>query len=162
MIAEKLVELVEIHASRLSADVAQDLVTNVRTRGFHKVPKADLEARVFRLFHHLGDWLSDRRSERVKAEFAEWGSRRFDQEIPLSEIIYAIVILKQHLRQYIRDNGLIEAAFPRSVDRCGAAHGEKVDHDAGPQSVRGDRSATSGLRRSRNARSWRIGNTATP
>ena len=114
MIAEKLVELVEIHANRLSADVAQDLVTNVRTRGFHKVPKADLEARVFRLFHHLGDWLSDRRSERVKAEFAEWGSRRFDQEIPLSEIIYAIVILKQHLRQYIRDNGLIEAAFPRS------------------------------------------------
>jgi len=114
MIAEKLVELVEIHANRLSADVAQDLVTNVRTRGFHKVPKADLEARVFRLFHHLGDWLSDRRSERVKAEFAEWGSRRFDQEIPLSEIIYAIVILKQHLRQYIRDNGLIEATFPRS------------------------------------------------
>ena len=114
MIAEKLVELVEIHANRLSADVAQDLVTNVRTRGFHKVPKADLEARVFRLYHHLGDWLSDRRSERVKAEFAEWGSRRFDQEIPLSEIIYAIVILKQHLRQYIRDNGLIEAAFPRS------------------------------------------------
>ena len=114
MIAEKLVELVEIHANRLSADVAQDLVTNVRTRGFHKVPKADLEARVFRLFHHLGDWLSDRRSERVKAEFAEWGSRRFDQEIPLSEIIYAIVILKQHLRRYIRDNGLIEATFPRS------------------------------------------------
>ena len=114
MIAEKLVELVEIHANRLSADVVQDLVTNVRTRGFHKVPKADLEARVFRLFHHLGDWLSDRRSERVKAEFAEWGSRRFDQEIPLSEIIYAIVILKQHLRRYIRDNGLIEATFPRS------------------------------------------------
>jgi len=114
MIAEKLVELVEIHANRLSADVAQDLVTNVRTRGFHKVPKADLEARVFRLFHHLGDWLSDRRSEGVKAEFAEWGSRRFDQEIPLSEIIYAIVILKQHLRRYIRDNGLIEATFPRS------------------------------------------------
>lgn len=114
MIAEKLVELVEIHANRLSADVAQDLVTNVRTRGFHKVPKADLEARVFRLFHHLGDWLSDRRSEKVKAEFAEWGSRRFDQEIPLSEIIYAIVILKQHLRRYIRDNGLIEATFPRS------------------------------------------------
>jgi len=113
MIAEKLVELVEIHANRLSADVAQDLVTNVRTRGFHKVPKADLEARVFRLFHHLGDWLSDRRSERVKAEFAEWGSRRFDQDIPLSEIIYAIVILKQHLRRYIRDNGLIEATFPR-------------------------------------------------
>ena len=114
MIAEKLVELVEIHASRLSADVAQDLATNARTRGFHKVPRADLEARVFRLFHHLGDWISDRRSEKVKVEFADWGVRRFDQEIPLSEIVYAIIVLKQHLRQYIRDNGLVEATFPRT------------------------------------------------
>jgi hypothetical protein len=114
MIAEKLVELVEIHAARLSADVARDLVTNDRTRGFHKVPTADLEERVFRLFHHLGDWISNRRSEKVKAEFAEWGRRRFDQEIPLSEIVYAIIILKQHLRRYIRDNGLVEATFPRT------------------------------------------------
>ena len=114
MIAEKLVELVEIHASRLSADVAQDLATNARTRGFHKVPRADLEARVFRLFHHLGDWISDRRSEKVKVEFADWGVRRFDQEIPLSEIVYAIIVLKQHLSRYIGDNGLVDAAFPRS------------------------------------------------
>jgi hypothetical protein len=114
MIAEKLVELVEIHAARLSADVARDLVTNDRTPGFHKVPSVDLEDRVFRLFHHLGEWISNRRSEKVKAEFAEWGRRRFDQDIPLSEIVYAIIILKQHLRRYIRDNGLIEATFPRT------------------------------------------------
>ena len=114
MIAEKLVELVEIHAARLSADVARDLVTNDRTRGFHKVPTADLEERVFRLFHHLGDWISNRRSEKVKAEFAEWGRRRFDQEIPLSEIVYAIIVLKQHLSRYIGDNGLVDAAFPRT------------------------------------------------
>ena len=49
----------------------------------------------------------------MEAEFFDWGRRRFDQKIPLSEIVYAIIILKQHLRKYILDNGLVEAAFPR-------------------------------------------------
>ena len=53
-------------------------------------------------------------SEKGEAEFAEWGRRRFNQDIPLSEIVYAIIILKQHLRRYIRDNGLVEATFPRT------------------------------------------------
>ena len=113
MVAEKLVELIEINAARLSADVAADLAANDRTRGFRTVPRGELEARIFQIVHHLGDWISDRRSEKVKTEFAEWGRRRFGQGIPLSEIVYSIVVLKRHLRRYIRDNGLVEASFPR-------------------------------------------------
>ncbi len=50
---------------------------------------------------------------RVETDFAGLGRRRFDQSIPLSEIVYSIIVLKQHLRRYIRDNGLVDAAFPR-------------------------------------------------
>ena len=113
MIAERLVELIEINAARLSADVATDLASNERTRGFSAVRRSELEERIFQIVHHLGDWIADRRSERVKTEFAEWGRRRFGQGIALSEIIYAIIVLKQHLRRYIHDHGLIEASFPR-------------------------------------------------
>lgn len=113
MVAEKLVELIELHAGRLAADVTQDLMTNERTRGFRKVRRVDLEERIFRLFHQLGDSLGHRHSERLQAEFSDWGGRRFGQGIPLSEIIYSIIVLKQHLRRYIRDNGLVEASFPR-------------------------------------------------
>jgi hypothetical protein len=113
MISAKLIELIEIHATRLAADVAQDLRSNPRTAGFRSVPQDDLERRVFQLFHHLGNWIGNPKSERVETEFVDWGRRRFGQGIPLSEIVYAIVILKQHLRRYIRDNGLVDAAFPR-------------------------------------------------
>jgi hypothetical protein len=113
MIAEKLIELIEINAARLSADVAADLAGNERTRGFSRVLRSELEERIFQIVHHLGDWIADRRSAKVKAEFADWGRRRFGQGIPLSEIIYAIIVLKQHLRRYIRDHGLVEASFPR-------------------------------------------------
>ena len=112
MISAKLIELIEIHANRLAADVLQDLKTNDRTRGFRTVPSEDLEQRLFQILHHLGNWIGDPRTERVRAEFAQRGARRFDQRIPLSEIVYAIIVLKQHLHRYIRDNGLVDAAFP--------------------------------------------------
>lgn len=113
MISAKLVEMIEIHASRLTGDVVQDLVTNERTRGFRTVRPADLERRIFEIFHHLGDWIGNPKAERVHLEFAEWGRQRFGQGIPLSEIVYAITLFKRHLRRYIRDNGLVDAAFPR-------------------------------------------------
>ena len=114
MISAKLVELIEIHASRLTNDVTQDLVSNPRTPGFRTVSSQELEHRVFQIFHHLGNWIGDSMSASVEAEFGEWGSRRFEQGIPISEIVYAIIVLKHHLRRYIRDNGLVDAAFPRT------------------------------------------------
>jgi hypothetical protein len=113
MIAAKLIELIEIHADRLTADVSRDLVTNDRTRGFRAVRQQDLEQRIFQIFHHLGNWIGAPKSLSVQAEFGDWGRRRFDEGIPLSEIVYAVIVLKQHMARYILDNGLVDAAFPR-------------------------------------------------
>jgi hypothetical protein len=113
MIAAKLIELIEIHAGPLAREVTKDLMTNERTRGFRTVRPEDLEQRVFQLYHHLGDWIGDPKHDRVQAEFLEWGRERFGQGILLSEIIFAIILLKRHLRQYIADNGLVDASFPR-------------------------------------------------
>lgn len=113
MIAAKLVELIEIHASRLTGDVTRELVTNERTRGFRAVRPQDLEERIFQIVHHLGNWIGQPKSDSVQTEFAGWGRRRFDEGIPLSEIVYAVIVLKQHISRYILDNGLVDASFPR-------------------------------------------------
>jgi hypothetical protein len=113
MIAAKLVELIEIHAQQLTTDVARDLATHARTRGFGAVRQQDLETRLFQILHHLGNWIGDPRAQTVQAEFSDWGRRRFDEGIPLSELVYAVIVFKQHLRRYIADNGLVDASFPR-------------------------------------------------
>ena len=113
MIAAKLIELIEIHSSGLTRVVTADLTTNERTKGFRSAPAADLEQRIGEILHHLGDWIGAPKSEKVNAEFGEWGGRRFGEGIPLSELVYAMVILKRHLHRYIQDNGLVDAAFPR-------------------------------------------------
>ena len=112
MISAKLIELIEIHAERLTADVAQDLHVNERTRAF-RVPIGELRSRLFDIVHHLGNWIGDPQNARVQAEFEEWGRRRFGQGIPLSQIVYGVLLLKQHLGRYIRDNGIVDASFPR-------------------------------------------------
>jgi hypothetical protein len=113
VIAAKLVELIEIHSSRLTTDIVDDLFRDERTSGFRTVRRHDLEQRVYQLLHHLGNWIGDPRSEKTRTEFTDWGRRRFDQGIPLSELIAAVITIKRHLRRYISDNGLVVASFPR-------------------------------------------------
>lgn len=113
MIAAHVIELIEIHADRLTNEVANSLVVNVRTTGFRRVRLDELERRIFEILHHLGAWIGNPKSERVRTEFLDWGRRRFDEGIPLSEIVYAVLLLKSTLRRYIRDNGLVEEVVPR-------------------------------------------------
>jgi len=108
MISAQLIELIELHAEQLTRDVARDLVTNPRTIGFRRVRSEDLERRLFQILHDLGTWIGEPRNARVQTEFSDWGRRRFDQGIALSEILYAVLVLKNTLRRYIRDNGLID------------------------------------------------------
>jgi hypothetical protein len=39
----------------------------------------------------------------------ELGRRRYHDAVPLAELIYAIVLFKDHLRQFIRNHGLVES-----------------------------------------------------
>jgi hypothetical protein len=113
MIAARLVELIQNHAPQLTSDTVADLIANPRTPSFRQVAKLDLEGRIFNVYNHLGDWIAAGHAF-AEEEFEEWGRRRFGQGIPLSEIVYAILVIKQHLSRYIREHGLLEAAFPRA------------------------------------------------
>ena len=67
--------------------MAANITTNQRTQGVSVVPAVDLEQRIFQILNHLGDWIGAPKSEKVGAEFADWGGRRFGQGIPLSELV---------------------------------------------------------------------------
>ena len=113
MISARLVELIQNHAPQLTSETVADLISDPHTPAFRNAPRLDLESRIFRVYSHLGGWISAGHGF-AEAEFEEWGRRRFGQGIPLSEIIYAVLVMKRHLSRYIRDHGLLEAAFPRT------------------------------------------------
>ncbi len=121
MISARLIELIETHADRLTQDALKDLTSNPRTASFRLVPKDELEARVFATYRNLGKWIGDPRDDAVRAEYEEWGATRFRQGIPLSEIVYALILVKHHLRRFVRNHGVVEFSGDRvpSADMLG-------------------------------------------
>jgi hypothetical protein len=113
MLATRLMELIDNHAERLTQTALKDLSTNPRTRSFQLIPPDELHARVFATYHHLGKWIGDPTDEAVRTEYESWGAKRFRQGIPLSEIVYALILVKHHLRQFVRDHGLVEFSGDR-------------------------------------------------
>ena len=45
----------------------------------------------------------------------QMGRTRFREGVPVSELVYALVVTKHHLRRYIRDHGLVDFAGDRVV-----------------------------------------------
>ena len=113
MLAAKLIRLIEAHANGLTRQALQDLSTNPRTRAFHLVPRDELETRVSALYRNLGAWIGDPSDDAVRKEYEDWGGRRFREGIPLSEIVYALILTKHHLRRFIREHGLVDTATDR-------------------------------------------------
>jgi hypothetical protein len=115
MLSTKLIELIETHAEGLTREALADLATNPRTPSFRLVPSDELQARIFATYHNLGKWIGDPHDDGVRAEYESWGARRLREGIPLSEIVYALILIKHHLRRFVRDYGLLELSGDRSV-----------------------------------------------
>lgn len=113
MLSTRLIQLIENHADELTREALQDLITNPRTPSFRGVPRGELEGRIGGLYRNLGNWIGDPDDNAVRAAYEDWGRRRFHQGIPISEVVYALILAKHHLRRYVRDHGLVEFSGDR-------------------------------------------------
>jgi hypothetical protein len=115
MLGARLLQLIQSHAASLTKEVITDLQRNDRTPSFRRLSLSSLESRIGALYSNLGRWIGDSDESAVRLEYEEMGRRRFQEDIPLSEIVYALLLTKQHLRRYIRDHGLVDFAGDRMM-----------------------------------------------
>ena len=110
MLSVRLVHTIENHAEELTRGVLEDLQTNPRTLGYRRFPREELHHRVYTVYRHLGQWLEHTAEDRIEAAYGELGRQRCAEETPLSEVVYALLLTKYHLRDYIRSHGLVDSA----------------------------------------------------
>jgi hypothetical protein len=113
MLGARLLQLIQSHAGPLTRETLQDLTTNQRTPSFRRLRPAEVETRIALLFNNLAQWIGDPNDDAVRREYEEMGRTRFREGVPVSELVYAIILTKKHLRRYIRENGLVEVAGDR-------------------------------------------------
>ena len=112
MLAYRLVRLIEKHSDALAAGLLKRVQASEFTRDYRNVPPEELQQRVYEIYRHLGDWLLGKSEFDIKERYSEIGARRAQQHVPLSQLVWVIVLTKENLWEYLKH----EAGMERPVE----------------------------------------------
>jgi len=110
MLSDRLVRMIEQHADELTRALVENLHSNSRTASYHRLSREAIHDRIHNVYKNLGLWLNSKAEEDIEARYSELGKEREAEGIPLSEVVYALILTKYHLRDYIRAAGLVDSA----------------------------------------------------
>ena len=102
MLAYRLVRLIETHSHALAAGLLHQVQSSELTRDYRKVPEEELKQRVYEIYRHLGEWLLGKTEFDINQRYREIGARRAEQNVPLSQLVWVIVLTKENLWEYLK------------------------------------------------------------
>lgn len=101
MLTYRFVRLIEDRSEALATGLLHKVQHSTRTEAYHNVPGEELKQRVYEIYRHLGEWLLDKSEADIEQRYTEIGARRAHQNVPLSQLIWAIVLTKDNLWEFI-------------------------------------------------------------
>lgn len=115
MFSYRLVRLIESHADALAAGLEERVQSNPQVTHFRDISAVELRERVYEIYRHLGEWLLGKNELDIEHRYREIGARRAQQRVPLSEVVQAIVLVKENLWDFLKS----EAVMDRAVEIMG-------------------------------------------
>jgi hypothetical protein len=144
MLSYRLVRLIETHADTLAAGLEKKVLSSAYVTCFHTIPPHELRERVYEIYRHLGDWLLGKNKVDIEQRYREIGARRALQKVPLAELIQAIVLTKENLWEFLKDEAVLDRAveimgelellqmleqfFDRAIYFAAVGYQEQVEH----------------------------------
>jgi hypothetical protein len=104
----RLVRLIETHSNELAACLLDRVHNSEATPDYLLVPDEDLKDRVYEIYRHLGDWLMTKDELDLEARYLRIGARRARQDVPFSQVAWAIVLTKDNLWEFLKKESAIE------------------------------------------------------
>lgn len=109
LLAYRLVRLIETHADSLADSAVKLLRDSEKTRGFAKNSTAeDFRKAVFEIYTHLGEWVMGKSEDDIARRYTEIGRTRAAQGVRLSELNWAIVIARENLWEFLKNENNLE------------------------------------------------------
>jgi acyl-ACP thioesterase len=97
-----MVEVIETHSEDLARGLLEKILSSERMSDMNKVPRPELQQRVFEVYHNLRDWLVSKTDSDIERWYSAIGARRYSQGVRLSHLICAILAVKEHLWAFMR------------------------------------------------------------
>ncbi len=102
MLAYRLVRLIETHSETLANGLLEKLKKCDKCRDFSQIPQEEFKQRVTEIYHNLGDWLLGEGEQDIERRYREIGRRRAHQNVPLSQLLWAIALTKENLIEFLQ------------------------------------------------------------
>ncbi len=110
MIAPRLVRLIQTHSEQLAQSLLKKVQNSPRLSEFcNNVPAHELRQRAFEIYRNLEDWLLAKTEADIEKRYTAIGARRAAQGVRLSQLILAIVTVKEHLWEFLLREGMAQA-----------------------------------------------------
>lgn len=104
----RLVRLIETHSNELASSLLDRVRNSEITSDYDPVPDEDLRDRVYEIYRHLGDWLITRNEFALEQRYERIGARRAKQDVPFSQVAWAIVLTKDNLWEFLEAHSGLE------------------------------------------------------
>ena len=125
MIRHRLIRLIESRSDELANQLLLRVRQSPHLASFSKVPPNELKQRVYEVYRHLGQWLLTKTEVDIEQQYRAIGARRYRQGVPLSELIWAIILTKDNLWDFLNSEScpgfemevLAEHDMFRMIDR---------------------------------------------
>jgi hypothetical protein len=108
MLAYRLVRLIETHSEALASSLLVRVQTSDHVAAYGKVPPDELKQRVYEIYRHLGDWLLGKSEFDIEKRYLEIGARRAQQNVPISQLVWTIVLTKENLWEFLRNESVLD------------------------------------------------------
>jgi len=117
MLSVRLVQMIEDHAEELTRGLIRDLNAEPKAPHYHKLTYEELHYRTFTVYRNFSHWVSHKSEDSIAATYTDLAKRRFAEEVPLEEVVFALISTKNHLEDYIRTAGLMDSAVELHQER---------------------------------------------
>ena len=111
MLSARLVAMIEDHADQLTAGLVGTLQQHPRTVGYHRLARSELHQRAYDVYRNLSKWVTRGSESEIESSYTDLGRRRSQEGIPLSHVVFALILTKDHLLNYVRMAGLSDSAL---------------------------------------------------
>jgi hypothetical protein len=111
MLSNRLIRIIESHAEELTRGTVKKLQNSPLTRSYQGLSQDDLHHRVFEVYHDLGSWLLKSTDHAIQRRYNELGEQRFYEGIPLAQVLWALMVTRDHLREYAGTSMLADSAL---------------------------------------------------
>jgi hypothetical protein len=103
ILVHRLTRLIELHADKLAATLEARIANSERCASYRRVSPEELKTLVAGIYGQLGDWLVSKTEDEIERRYVAIGARRAEQRVPVSELLWCIVLVKENLWEFLRE-----------------------------------------------------------